>query len=229
MSNLKALVFAASTLLLPVTANAQVAYTTEAVPLHAGPAEDYPVVAILGTGFPVTVQGCMQDYSWCDVIAGPHRGWVYARDIVYSYQGQYVPVLDYGAAIGIGVATFIIGNYWHDHYARHPWYRQMPRWNHRPPRAAIHAGPPRGGAHSAGARHSAPAYRSPQWQPNAAAKPRPLQAGPRQRNAQSSLPAFGPFQRPANAGVNPRPAQRGAGERSMPRTRSVPTPRFDHR
>lgn len=229
MKNLKALVFAASTLVLPVTANAQVAYTAEAVPLHAGPAEDYPVVAILGSGFAVTVQGCMQDYSWCDVIAGPHRGWVYARDIVYSYQGQYVPVINYGAAIGIGVVTFIIGNYWQDHYVRHPWYGQMPQWGHRPPRAAIPTRPPHAGSHSAGARHSVPAYRSPQWQPSAGTKPRPLQAGPRPRSARSSLPAYGPFQRPSNAGVTSRPAQRGAVQRSTQRPTSGPTLSSRHR
>jgi uncharacterized protein YraI len=229
MINLKALVFAASTLVLPVTANAQLAYTAEAVPLHAGPAEDYPVVAILGSGFAVTVQGCMQDYSWCDVVAGPHRGWVYARDIVYSYQGQYVPVINYGAVIGIGVVTFIIGNYWHDHYAHHSWYRQMPRWSHRPPRAVIHTSPPQARTHSAGTRHSVPAYRSQQWQPGAAVKPRPLQAGPRPRSTQSSLPAYGPFQRPPNAGGNSRPAQRGAGQQSTQRSTSGPTLSARHR
>jgi len=217
MNKLKALFLAASMLFLPVTANAQVAYTAEAVPLHAGPAEDYPVVAILGSGFAVTVQGCMQDYSWCDVIAGPHRGWVYARDIVYFYQGQYVPVINYGAAIGIGVVTFIIGNYWQDHYVSHPWYRQMPHWRHRPPRAAIHTRPPHAGSHSAGTRFSVPADRSPQWQPSVANKPRPLQAGPRSRSARSSLPGRGPFQRRPNAGVNPRPAHGGAGQRRMQR------------
>lgn len=156
MNNLKALVLAAAMLVVPIAANAQLAYTAKTVPLHAGPAGDYPVVATLGSGFAVTVQGCLPDYSWCDVIAGEYRGWVDARNINHFYQGASVPVINYGAAIGIGVVTFVIGNYWQDHYIRHSWYRQMAQWRHRPAHAAIHPRPPQRTAAS-GAGPPAPA------------------------------------------------------------------------
>jgi len=187
MNNLKLLFFAAATLALPLAANAQVDYTAETLRLHAGPGEDYPVVAILGSGFAVTIQGCTQDYSWCDVLAGPHRGWVYGRDIVYSYQGQYVPLINYGAAIGIGVVTFVVGSYWQNHYAGRHWYRQMPHWDHRPPHAPIHSKPPPG-VHSGGSQHPTPSYRNPQWRTSAVANSWPTQHGAQRGRGQAPAP-----------------------------------------
>jgi uncharacterized protein YraI len=192
VNNLKRLFVAAAMLVLPIAANAQLAYTAETVPLHAGPAEDYPVVAILGSGFAVTIQGCTQDYSWCDVLAGPHRGWIYGRYIVYSYQGTYVPVINYGAAIGIGVVTFVVGSYWQNHYTDRHWYRQMPHWVHRPQYAPIHPKPPRPGVHPGGSQHPPPSYRNTQWQTRAVANPRPTQQGVHLGRSQG--PALGPSQ-----------------------------------
>lgn len=117
---------------LPAMAQPYAAYTSKSVHLRAGPARDYPVIAILPTGFQVSVQGCLSSYSWCDVIAGPSRGWIYAANINYGYQGAYVPVLDYGPIIGIAVLGFIVGDYWSDHYHDRPWFRDREQWIHRP-------------------------------------------------------------------------------------------------
>ena len=121
MNTLKALVLAAAMLFLPVAAHAQPAYTAGTVSLHAGPAADYPVVAVVQGGLSVSVHGCTPDYRWCDVVAGGYRGWLHARDIDYFYQGARVPLIDYGAVVGIGVVTFIIGNYWQQHYTARHW------------------------------------------------------------------------------------------------------------
>jgi uncharacterized protein YraI len=192
MNNLKRLLVAAAMLFLPVAANAQLAYTAETIRLYAGPAEDYPVVAILGRGLAVTIQGCTQDYGWCDVLAGPHRGWVYGRDIVYSYQGTYVPVINYGAAIGIGVVTFVVGSYWQSHYTGHHWYRQMPQWVHHPQYAPVHPRPAQPGVHPAGSQHPTPSYRTPQWRTGAGSNPRPAEQGARLGRSQGAVP--GPAQ-----------------------------------
>lgn len=115
------------------------ANTAKQVHLRAGPARDYPIVAILPAGFPITVEGCLQQYTWCDVIAGGSRGWVYAGNINYYYQGQWVAVPNYAPLIGIGVLGFILDDYWSHHYYDRPWYAQRHRWaNHAPP-----APPPR--------------------------------------------------------------------------------------
>jgi uncharacterized protein YraI len=220
MNYLKVLLLAAATLFLPAAANAELAYTAKTVHLRAGPARDYPVVAILEAGLAVDVQGCMQDYSWCDVIAGEFRGWVYARNINYTYQGAYVPVIDYGAIIGIGVVTFIIGSYWHDHYIDRPWYRQMPQWSHRPPRADIHPRPQQPGPHLRNEQRFIPAHPNPQAPPGAGVSPRQPHTGARPGGEQRPAPTYGPAQRPPGAGVTPRSPQegahQGAGQRQTP-------------
>ena len=66
------------------------------------------MVAILPAGMQILVEGCLSDYRWCDVVAGPNRGWVYAGNIVYPYEGADVPVLTYGAVIGLGIITFSV-------------------------------------------------------------------------------------------------------------------------
>lgn len=114
-------------------AHAETAYTTRSVHLRTGPARSYPAVAILSAGVRVEVQGCLADYSWCDIFAAGERGWVYAGNLAYPYQGRDVPVLTYGQAIGIGIIGFVILDYWRDHYHDRPWYGDRYRWVHPPP------------------------------------------------------------------------------------------------
>ncbi len=125
-------------------AQPQSAVTAKNVNLRAGPARDYPVVAVLPPGFPLTVQGCLPEYTWCDVIAGASRGWMYAGNINYYYQGSYVPVPSYAPLLGIAVLGFILDDYWGDHYYDRPWYPERRRWIHRPaPQPRFTPPPPR--------------------------------------------------------------------------------------
>jgi uncharacterized protein YraI len=100
--------------------------------LRAGPSRDYPVVAELPAGLSVWVDGCINGYQWCDVTVGPDRGWIYAGNIIYPYQGARVPLLNYGAVIGIGIIAFSVGDYWDNHYRTRPWYPQRQNWIDRP-------------------------------------------------------------------------------------------------
>ncbi len=129
-----AAIAAAVALSMPAAAQAQYAQTVKWVNLRAGPARDYPLVASLPPGTAVAVQGCIDGYSWCDVV-GPagERGWTYAGNIVYPYQSGYVPVIYYGPVIGIPIVTFVIGSYWGDYYRHRPWYGNMHRWHNHPP------------------------------------------------------------------------------------------------
>ena len=145
-----------SLLLVPAAAFAQTqAVTNGPVNLRAGPARDYPVVSQLPGGAPVTVMGCVAGYSWCDVALPNLRGWVYAGRISYPYQGNPVPVLNYGTVIGLPIVTFSIGTYWGNYYRGRPWYRDQSRWAHRPPPrpgAGRPPGPPHGGPGGPGGR-----------------------------------------------------------------------------
>jgi len=118
------------------------ATTTQVVNVRAGPQRDYPVVAVLGPGTPVHVYGCVRDYAWCDIDAGRVRGWAYAQFLASPYESRPVPLIDYGAWIGLPVIVFSIG-YWDQHYRGRPWYRDRPHWAHRPPPPMRPRPPPR--------------------------------------------------------------------------------------
>jgi len=167
MSNLKALRFLVAVLAaLPVASHAVLAYASKDVNMRAGPARDYPVVAILPSGVAMSVEACLDDYRWCDVVVGPNRGWVYAGNIVYPYQGEYVPLISYGAALGIGVTAFFVGSYWDSYYAGSPWYPQRNYWIARPwPGYRPGGYPPRPGYRPPGGYPQPPGFRPPGGQP----------------------------------------------------------------
>ncbi len=117
---------------VPGIADAQSsAYTNSGAELYAGPAPDYPVVAQVPPGTALDVFGCLSDYSWCDVALPGVRGWIDAQQLDYPYQGNYVPLLEYGAIIGVPVTGFAIGAYWDRYYRHRPWYHDRDRWEHR--------------------------------------------------------------------------------------------------
>lgn len=123
---------------LAASVQAQEAITTKQVNLRAGPDRGYPLVTWLAAGTAVQVNGCLSDYRWCDVTAGPDRGWVFARNLQYSYQGQPVAIYGNGAQLALPIIGFILGSYWSDYYRDRPWYRSQNQWNNwrpgnRPP------------------------------------------------------------------------------------------------
>jgi uncharacterized protein YraI len=140
---------------LPAASHAQSAYAAQDLALLAGPSPEYPEIVILPRGAALYVQGCLSDYRWCDVVAGPHRGWAYAGNIIHPYRGANVPLATYGAALGIGVLAFSVGHYWDSHYVGRPWYPQRQLWINRPP--PPHYGP--------GGHPPRPGYRPPGGHP----------------------------------------------------------------
>ncbi|AOJ34781.1 SH3 domain-containing protein [Burkholderia metallica] len=117
----------------PGVADAQSsAYTNAPAELFAGPAPDYPVVAQIPPGTALDVFGCVSDYSWCDVALPGVRGWIDAQLLDYPYQGNYVPLYEYGAVIGVPITGFAIAGYWDRYYRNRPWYHDRDRWAHRP-------------------------------------------------------------------------------------------------
>ncbi|MBS0321501.1 MAG: SH3 domain-containing protein [Proteobacteria bacterium] len=140
---------------VPLAAEAQQAFTSSAVNMRAGPAPGYPLVASLPGGAPLTVYGCVDGFTWCDVGSAYARGWVYANYISYPYQSSMVPIYTYGPALGIPLISFSVGTYWGSYYVGRPWYGNRAYWSsYRPP-------PPR------------PYYRPPGWVPPPPPPPRP--------------------------------------------------------
>ena len=123
-------------------ASAQTAITRKTVNLRAGPSLDYPVVSRVAPGVPVQIVGCVDDWTWCDSNVGPDRGWIYAGNLYYPYQGSQVIVRSYGPTIGLPIITFSVGPYWDLYYRSRPWYSRRSYWAGRPPPPHWH-GPPR--------------------------------------------------------------------------------------
>jgi len=128
----------ASALTLPSVAAAQEAFTSKAVNVRAGPDRGYPLVVWLPAGSAVYVNGCQSDYRWCDVTAGADRGWVYSRNLQYTYQGQPMTIYGNGPTLSLPIISFILGSYWDNNYRDRSWYGGQQNWNNwrpgiRPP------------------------------------------------------------------------------------------------
>jgi uncharacterized protein YraI len=138
---------------LSTAAFAQDGYVTGNVNLRAGPDTSYPVIDTIPVGSPVGIQGCVDGWEWCDVLWGQDRGWVAGNYIQYEYNDQPVLLPAYGAAIGIPIVTFAIGDYWGRYYHNRPFYSQREVWFNRPYEHHAAPGPFRGPFHDYGREH----------------------------------------------------------------------------
>ena len=149
---------------IPVAASAEEAFTVSAVDVFAGPSSEYPPIAQLPPNTEVTLAGCLSDWSWCDVIVGYDRGWVYAADLVVPYQGARLVVIEYGPRYHFcPVVTFSLVAYWDRYYRSRPFYAERQVWVNRVHIAANHGGRAPTG-HEFTARQTAPPAQSQQAQ-----------------------------------------------------------------
>jgi uncharacterized protein YraI len=210
-------------LAIPVCVLAQQAYTTRGVSMRAGPSTQYPKVGRLGGGAPVTLIGCLGDWSWCDVIYANLRGWVYAPYLSYLYRGGPVPLYTYAPSLGIPIIGFSIGPYWDRYYRGRPWYGRRDYWISRPPPHVRPPGPP--------PRPAPPPPARPQPQPQP--RPSPPHAQPYNPGGGGAPPPSAPVTRapqpqtqPPPAPVAPAPPMRGTPQAApvTPPARQTATP-----
>ncbi len=221
----------AGTLLLSVSASALAdnAVTSRPANVLAGPDDSYPVVAQLDADTPVQVMGCLNDWSYCDVAFQGARGWLYAPDLTYAYQGGYVPLYSYGPALGITVESFSVDNYWGRYYHDRPWYsrreefdRRGPPHHERPPGPApSHSPPPREVVQHRQDNHSGGVRLS-----SAGSDSRHQENERRAGSAENRAPAPRPEERTA-----PRPEERAPAARPETRAKPAehPTPQREER
>lgn len=101
-------------------------FTTANVNQRSGPSTSYPPIVVIPAGSPITIYGCLNDDSWCDIAWGGNRGWMSSSYLQVSYQSRRVPVRGYS---GIPFITFNFGNYWDSHYRNRPFFSQRSKWN----------------------------------------------------------------------------------------------------
>lgn len=230
---------AALMLMIPAMAFAADGYTTGNVNMRAGPDPDYPLILTLGTGTPVSIQGCTTGWDWCDVIAGGNRGWVAGTYLQYSYNNQPVIVTEYGSQIGIPIVSFVIGTYWGRYYTGRPFYRDRSRWYSRPipsrppprPRPPIrppggNRPQPPGGGHRpppGGNRPQPPGGNRPQ-PPGGGNRPQPPGGNRPQPPGGGNRPQPPGGNRPQPPGGGNRPQPPAGGNRPAQNTRPAPRP-----
>ena len=103
-------------------------YPVTNVNLRAGPGTYYPVIVVVPTHAPISVLGCLGDYTWCDVLFQGNRGWMRSIYLKKWYSGYYYSLQDYAPRLGIRVVSFDINPYWDSNYRERPFYRDKGRW-----------------------------------------------------------------------------------------------------
>lgn len=103
-------------------------YPVTNVNLRAGPGTYYPALLVVPARAPISIRGCLGDYTWCDVIFQGNRGWMRSIYLQGWYRGNYYSLRDYAPRLGFPVVAFSVGRYWDDNYRDRPFYRDRGKW-----------------------------------------------------------------------------------------------------
>ncbi len=104
-------------------------YPVTNVNLRAGPGTYYPAILVVPARAPISILGCLGDYTWCDVIFQGNRGWMRSIYLQGWYRGYYYSLRDYAPRLGYRVVSFDIGPYWDANYRERPFYGDRGRWD----------------------------------------------------------------------------------------------------
>lgn len=126
--HLLALTAALGVFALPAIAEAASGTATANVNMRSGPSTQFPPIAVVPAGAPVTVHGCLHDRNWCDTSWGPSRGWVSGAYLATYYERRPVRLSHLPPRATVPVVSFHFGSYWDTHYRSRPFYRERNRW-----------------------------------------------------------------------------------------------------
>ncbi|MEN3950236.1 SH3 domain-containing protein [Iodidimonas sp. SYSU 1G8] len=117
-----------ASLFTSASAHALPGYTTARVQVKAGPDLAYPTVGSIKRGAPLRINGCLRDWSWCEVTARRDRGWIRGDLVAADYRGRRVNVIQVAPRMNLPVISFSFRSYWDNHYRDRGFYRDRGRW-----------------------------------------------------------------------------------------------------
>jgi uncharacterized protein YraI len=83
------------------------AYSAAHLNIRSGPGSQYPVLAQTRYNQMVTVNGCLKDVSWCDVVYQGVRGWAAGQYLDYdAADGSIVLLSQAGGKVSIPLVTY---------------------------------------------------------------------------------------------------------------------------
>jgi len=71
--------------------------------VRSGPGVNYPVVGLIGAGVEVSVVGCIEAISWCEVSTPVGGGWSYGDYLMVAMGDTVVPLYPNLAQVGVAV------------------------------------------------------------------------------------------------------------------------------
>ena len=115
----------AAAIAFPTLAYAQdvAAVVTTDLNLRAGPAPNFPIVAVIPANATIQLYGCNAELTWCDVGFEGQRGWSYAAYL--TYQNTVIPQVQTGLPPAV---TFDGEAYWAANYANRPFFADRDRF-----------------------------------------------------------------------------------------------------
>ncbi len=107
MNTRSILALTAASLMVAAPALAQVSATAATdLNFRAGPGGDQQILGVIPSGGEVTVLGCLEGSSWCQVDVGGQQGWAFGDYLNATMEEQQVVVIENREPLAIETVTF---------------------------------------------------------------------------------------------------------------------------
>ncbi len=120
-----AAIIVATSLTSALPAHAVPGYAAPQLEIKAGPDDRYPTVGTVRTDTRLEINGCLRNWSWCDVSSQRVRGWVRGRDVQVDRGGNRI---NWGSPWNVPQSDFDFDTYWDNNYRGQQFYGERNRW-----------------------------------------------------------------------------------------------------
>jgi uncharacterized protein YraI len=105
-------------------------WTPATLTIHAGPGNNYPVVAHVKARSRIDVQGCLEGASWCNIFAHGKYGWVRGNSILVTSHHKHISVMKAAASDRPPIVVYDTNKYWDAYYRNEPFYKMRAKYGY---------------------------------------------------------------------------------------------------